>query len=94
MRELVTGSRTAMVVGSALIIATLVSWWLGLHDGDPADGASIATIAVLIIAFVKVRLVGRYFMEIRDAPLILRLFFDVYVVAVCTALCVIYAVTS
>jgi hypothetical protein len=36
---------------------------------------------VLLIAFVKVDLVGRYFMELRSAPGQLRLVFDTWVTA-------------
>lgn len=95
MRDVLRSSRTALVVWAVLVGATLASWWLGIDEGgDPGDGASVATIGVLVIAFVKVRLVGRHFMEVRGAPLLLRVLFDVYVVAICTALCVIYAVTT
>jgi hypothetical protein len=36
---------------------------------------------VLLIAFAKVDLVGRYFMELRAAPLLLRFVFDAWVAA-------------
>ncbi|WP_245845706.1 cytochrome C oxidase subunit IV family protein [Mycobacterium arosiense] len=39
---------------------------------------SVASIFVLCIAFVKVRLVGLYFMEIRRAPIVLRALFGGY----------------
>lgn len=95
MLETIRSSRTAVAVWAALVVATLLSWWLGIHEsGDPGDGASIGGILVLVITFVKVRFVGRHFMDVRDAPLALRLAFDVYVVAVCTALCVLYLVTA
>lgn len=95
MGTLVRASRTAVLVWGALMAATLASWWLGIDEGgDPGDGASVATAAVIVIAFVKIRFVGRYFMELRDAPLILRVILDAYVVVVGTTLVVLYAVTS
>lgn len=95
MRDVLQNSRTALAVWAGLVAATLVSWWLGIHEGSGAvDGASVATVFVIIIAFVKVRFVGRHFMGIRDAPLALRVGFDGYVVVICTALCVIYLATS
>jgi len=45
---------------------------------------------VLIVAFYKARLVGLYFMELRDAPLPLRLFLEGYCLIVCTTLVVMY----
>ncbi len=77
----------ATLVWGALIVATSVSWALGtgtrLEDG--ADTGLVA--AVLVgIALVKVRLVIRYFMEVREAPLALRLVTDLWCVAVGVAI--------
>jgi len=95
MSTLLRTNRSAMVVWAGLMIATLVSWWLGSEEGgEPGAGASGATAAVIVVAFVKVRFVGRHFMEVRDAPLALRLILDVYVVLVCSMLVVIYLLTT
>jgi heme/copper-type cytochrome/quinol oxidase subunit 4 len=71
----------------ALIVATLISWRVGTDGGIHAH---LATIVVLIVAFLKVRFVGAYFMELRDAPLGLRLAFEGYCVVVCATLIVMY----
>ena len=42
--------------------------------------------AILVVAAVKVRLVGLYFMELRDAPPLLRGMFELYVVALLAGL--------
>ena len=95
MSRLIRTSRTPIAVWAGLMAATLASWWLGTKDGgEPGDGASAATVAVIVIAFVKIRFVGRHFMELRSAPLALRLILDAYVVAVCSTLAIIYVVTS
>jgi hypothetical protein len=70
-----------------LIVATLVSWRIGTDRGLHA---SLATAVVLIVAFVKVRFVGVYFMELRDAPVWLRTVFEGYCLVVCTGLIVMY----
>lgn len=75
------------LVWLALMLATAVSWWLGAHHGV---GVEEATIAVLTVAFVKVRFVGMYFMELRHAPLALRLLFEGWVVVVWAGLIVLY----
>jgi hypothetical protein len=68
----------------ALVTATIVSWRLGHHVGSVATGTGrLATLAIIAVAFVKVRLVGLYFMELRDAPSVLRGIFEGYCVAVC-----------
>lgn len=68
-----------------LIGLTLLSWWLGAGHGLGADSHTAAGIVVLVVAFAKVRLVGRYFMELRDAPWPLLLSFEAYCAVVCAA---------
>lgn len=60
-----------------LVAATLASWALGADHGT----GSLVAVAVLGIAAVKVRLVGLDFMELRHAPIPLRVMFEVYCVA-------------
>ncbi|BBZ70565.1 MULTISPECIES: cytochrome C oxidase subunit IV family protein [Mycobacterium] len=60
----------------ALILVTILSWMLGAkHE----TGSAIA-ILVLGLAIVKVRFIGLDFMELREAPLILRVMFEGYCV--------------
>lgn len=92
MGRLLRDNALAVAVWAGLVVATLVSWWLGDHGGG--DGASAAVAAVVVVAFVKVRFVGRHFMELRDAPPLMRWIFDAYVVVVCAALVAIYVATS
>jgi caa(3)-type oxidase subunit IV len=49
-----------------LIVATAATWTLGTNHGF--GNHTLASVAILLIAFIKVRLVGLYFMELRDAP--------------------------
>ncbi|MEC9357984.1 MAG: cytochrome C oxidase subunit IV family protein [Pseudomonadota bacterium] len=65
----------ATVVWIVLMAMTAVSWLLG---SPPADGAEVdsrvyATVGILLVSFLKVRLVILYFMDVRDAPMPLRL---------------------
>jgi len=59
-----------------LIAATLASFALGADHGT----GSLVAVAVLAIAAIKVRLVGLDFMELRHAPIPLRMAFEVYCV--------------
>src|ERR1700722_13997782 len=63
------------VVWVVLVAATIVSWAVGSEHGTGS------TIAVLGVALFKVRYVGLDFMELRQAPLLLRGMFEVYCVA-------------
>lgn len=69
-----------------LVVATLFSWGSAQRGADPG----LATSAVLIIAFAKVRYIGLEFMELRTAPLALRLGFEAWLLVVCAALLALY----
>ena len=47
---------------------------------------SYAAVTVILIAFVKVRPVGRYVMELRNAPVVLLALFEGWVALVAVAL--------
>lgn len=71
--------------------ATFLSWWFGTgHVAHTADETAPMTMGLILLAFIKVRLVILYFMEIRHAPLPLRLICEAWVLVVCTALLVLY----
>ena len=57
-----------------LVAATVLSWAVGAEHGT----GSLVAVVVLGIAAIKVRLVGLDFMELRHAPLPLRVAFECY----------------
>jgi heme/copper-type cytochrome/quinol oxidase subunit 4 len=59
-----------------LIAATLLSFALGTGHGISSH--QIASVVIMAVAFTKVFLVGMYFMELRDAPNVLRGIFTGY----------------
>jgi heme/copper-type cytochrome/quinol oxidase subunit 4 len=67
-----------------LVAATLLSFWLGTDHG--LSSATARAVVILVVAFVKIRLVGLHFMELRAAPLALRALFEGYCVVVCLGL--------
>lgn len=71
------------LVWLGLMTLTIVSRGLGL--GMIVDIAH-ARIAILLLAFVKVRYIGLEFMELRSAPRATRVAFEVWVVGVGGAL--------
>jgi hypothetical protein len=73
-----TLDRTLAAVWAGLLLATAVS--VAVHEG--LGGGALAVLLVIAAAFVKVWLVGRYFMELRHAPPLLRRAFDAYAVVV------------
>ena len=81
----------ATLVWVALIAATLASWAIGTSDGLHAQ---LGTTVVLLVAFVKARFIGLYFMELRDAPMQLRGIFEFYCVLVAAVLVALYLASS
>lgn len=70
-----------------LVLATIATtWWLS-KDAFPERAG---TIAILCIAALKVRWVLLHFMELREAPRILRGLFEAWVVLVTAAILFVY----
>jgi len=74
----------ASVVWLVLVAATGFSWVLGAEHGLGSSAQQLASIAILAVAFVKIRFIGLYFMELREAPHALRGLFETYCVVVGT----------
>jgi Prokaryotic Cytochrome C oxidase subunit IV len=85
MLEQLTRSKTALV-WALLVTAALASWQIGTHGVS----AKLATSLVMVIAFVKVRFIGMWFMELKDGPVVLRRLFDGYVAIVGLSVIVLY----
>lgn len=75
-----------------LVSSTLFGWWLGHVVNSAQDNARLAVGGVLIMAFVKIWVVGFEFMELKQAPGWLRYSFDVWVVVMCVVLLVLLCV--
>jgi hypothetical protein len=69
-----TSVRPAILVWVVLMVVTALSWWLGAGHG----ASSIATVAVLSVAFTKVGLIGEHFMELRHALPLMRALFGLW----------------
>lgn len=78
--------RRVAAVWLVLVAATLFSWESARSSGD----YRLASSAVLLIAFVKARLIGLEFMELRAAPLALRLIFEGWAGTACAGLLALY----
>lgn len=78
----------ALFVWAALVVATCAStWWLSKDTLAPAVG----TVAIIVIAAIKIRFVMRYFMELRDAPLPWQVVTDFWLLSVTGMILGIYA---
>ena len=80
----------ATAVWAVLVLATIATWTLGTQHGIHTH--TLASVVILLIAFIKVRLVGLYFMELKAAPVLLRAPFEVYCVVLLALLSGMYLV--
>ena len=74
---------TVSAVWLTLVLLTSLSWWLtdGLATND-AELMTVLAVVLIALAMFKVRLVVIYFMEIRDAPWMLRAVMEAWIVLV------------
>lgn len=86
-----TAARTTTYAWIILSAITIASWWLAPGHSRGAAAASIPiTIAVVLLAFIKARVIIRYFMEVRTAPRWLKLFADAWLTVLWAAILAIY----
>ena len=78
--------RRALVVWAALIVATAASYVFGADHLLAELSPEIAPSVAIVLALVKVVLIGLYFMEIGGAPRALRVAFGAWVVVIGGAL--------
>ena len=68
----------ASVAWAVLVSLTVISWALGTQHGFGGANHVPASLVIFLVAVFKLRLVGLYFMELREAPLALRGIFEGY----------------
>lgn len=78
-----------VLVWAGLVVATLVSYVVG-HDHSSVG--QVGVVVALLIAFLKVRFVGMDFMELKSAPLVLRIAFQAWCVLVAGMVVALYVV--
>ncbi|WP_428338926.1 cytochrome C oxidase subunit IV family protein [Mycobacterium sp.] len=86
MRELVR--QRASAVFAAMVLVTCFSFWLTVGHGASAfhEAAKAVWATVIVLACIKMRWIMLDFMELRTAPLKLRLLFEFWTVCVGAAL--------
>lgn len=87
MNTLVRTNASLAWLGLATL--TVISWALGTRHG--LGGSHVpASLVIIVVAVFKIRLVGLYFMELREAPMALRSVFEGYCVALYLLLTAMY----
>jgi hypothetical protein len=84
--------RRATLVWTILVAVTFATFWLGTDHPFSNVSVRLASILALVLAFVKVWLIGMDFMEIRQAPRALEVAFGVWITVIGGGLLLLYAI--
>jgi hypothetical protein len=86
VRELI--NQRATYVFAALILVTSLAFWLTVGHGAASlnEAQSVIWAEVILLAYVKVRWILLDFMELRSAPIRLRLLFESFAVTMAAGL--------
>ena len=83
-----TSDKRLLIAWLVLAGLTLGYLWIDRtadHGGSPVPSAAV-TVAAILIALVKVRIIFREFMEVRGAPALLRRLTDAWLVIIAVSL--------
>jgi hypothetical protein len=84
-------ARRIWAIWLLLVIATVVSWTVGVDHGIDYR---LSTTLVLVVTFLKVNLVGMNFMDLREAVPPLRAIFNTFCIIGCVGLTVMYLAST
>jgi hypothetical protein len=79
-------NKRLLVVWLILASLTLTYLWIDQSANGSLRSSAIVTSSVIVIALVKVRIIFREFMEVRQAPVLLCRLTDAWVALIAVAL--------
>lgn len=79
-------NRRLLFVWAILAALTLTYLWIDRAAEGALESSAVVTSSVIVIALVKVRIIFREFMEVRDAPVLLCRLTDAWVVLIAVVL--------
>jgi Prokaryotic Cytochrome C oxidase subunit IV len=85
-------NKRLLFVWVILAALTLAYLWIDRSVDGALQSSAVVTSSVIVIALVKVRIIFREFMEVRDAPVLLCQLTDAWVVLIAAVLLASYFV--
>ncbi len=79
-------NKRLLCVWVVLALLTLTYLWIDHSAGGSLKANAVVTSSVVVIALVKVRIIFREFMEVRDAPVLLCRLTDAWVLLIAAVL--------
>ena len=90
MTENTTFPRRSVIVWVVLVAVTGATFWLGTDHPFSDVNVRLASAIAIVLAFMKVRMIGMDFMEIRQAPRALRFAFTLWLSVIGSGLTALY----
>ena len=88
MREHVLSKQTLVFL--LLVLLTLSSWFVAAYGNASPERENLDGVIVLLLAFLKVQLIILYFMEVKEANIVLKSLTGLWVLLASMILCSIY----
>ncbi|BBO28293.1 hypothetical protein AltI4_26810 [Alteromonas sp. I4] len=85
MKEHVLSKETLVFL--ILVLLTLSSWFVSAYDNPGSEGENIDGVIILLLAFLKVQLIILYFMEVKEATIVLKSLTGMWVFLAIVILC-------
>jgi hypothetical protein len=79
-------NKRLLVVWLVLASLTLGYLWIDHTTDGALKSSAVVTVSVIVIALIKVRIIFREFMEVRNAPVLLCRLTDAWVVVMAVAM--------
>jgi Prokaryotic Cytochrome C oxidase subunit IV len=79
-------NKRLLVVWVVLALLTLGYLWIDHSVDGSLKSSAVVTSSVIVIALIKVRIIFREFMEVRNAPVLLCRLTDAWVVVMAVAM--------
>jgi hypothetical protein len=87
---LIKFNKRLLIVWLVLAALTLTYLWIDHSAGRSNAASAVVTSSVIVIAVVKVRIIFREFMEVRQAPVLLCRLTDAWVALIAASLLACY----
>jgi hypothetical protein len=83
---MVTFNKRLLIVWLVLASLTLAYLWIDHSGNETPHASTIVTSSAIVIALIKVRIIFREFMEVREAPPLLCRLTDAWVLLIAAGL--------
>lgn len=91
MNELISPRSRLFVAWIVLCVMTLFAWWVGIRQDETLlQPQAMVGLSAMAITLIKVRIIVREFMDVKEAPAKLKRITDLWLVLFIAAMAIVY----